>query len=117
MSAYICSDKHIATIVKAVFAHPRHQQTVANALKRENIRSVNYRYKERTRVTKCNLDEALQDEVNTYTGHDILKLLDCLDYQSCEHPDYDDSYYNLINRLLSAQGSNAEKAKPNLWSI
>jgi len=117
MSAYICSDKQFAVIAKAMFAEPRNQQTFANHLKRENIKSVNYRYKETTRFTKVNLNAATQEEVNGYFGHDILKLLYCVDYQSCEHPDYDDTQYKLVARLLQAQGADSEQSQPNLWSI
>lgn len=117
MSAFICSDKHFAVVAKAMFAELHEQQAFANHLKRENIRSVNYRYKEKTRFSKVNLEAAKAADVRQYDGHDIHQLLDCIDYQSCEHPDYDATMYKLATRLLSAQGSNPKAAKPNLWSI
>jgi hypothetical protein len=117
MSAYICSDKHFAVVAKALFAQPHNQQSFANHLKRENIRSVNHRYREKTRVTRVNLDAATPIDVNAYMGHDILRLLQCIDYQSCEHPDYDDTMYKLAVRVLEAQGADAAKARENLWSI
>jgi hypothetical protein len=118
MSAYICSDKQFATIAKALFSSPTHQQHFANHLKKENIKSVNHRYNENTRFRKVNLDAATPEEVARYMGHDILRLLDCVDYQSCEdYTNYDDTYYNLAKRLLQAQGADSEKAQHNLWSI
>jgi hypothetical protein len=117
MSAYICSDKQFATIAKALFSSPVHQQAFANHLKKENIKSVNHRYNENTRFRKVNLDAATPEEVAQYDGSDILQLLACVDYQSCEHPDYDDTFFNLAKRILTLQGANTKNAKPNLWSI
>ena len=117
MSAFICSDKHFAVVAKALFADKYEQQLFANHLKRENIRSVNYRYNEKTRVTRVNLNAASDADVRQYDGSDILKLLNCIDYQSCEHPDYDSTMFKLATRLLKLQGANEKVAKPNLWSI
>ena len=115
MSAFICTDKHIATIAKALFIDPKQAQDAANYFKRENIRSVNYRYggREKTRVTKCNMTHA--DDLGKYTGNDIAKLLDCLDYQSCEHPDRDTLIISLCQRILAHQGAKASESP--LWSI
>lgn len=117
MSAFICSDKHFAVVAKALFSKPKNQQVFADQLKLENVRSVNYRYNEKTRFRRVNLNAATPEEVNQYLGHDIARLLECIDYQSCEHPDYDDTFFNLAMRILSAQGANPNQATPNLWSI
>ena len=84
MSAYICSDAHIATIAWWASADHVVAQEVADALKRENIKSVNYRYHEKTRFKKCDLSKA---DLGVLPA-EVLELVDCLDYQSCEHPDY-----------------------------
>lgn len=87
MSAFICSDKHIATIAQYFFAlDPVGAQSFANSLKRENILSVNYRYKENEPITPVNMREV--DALGAYSVHDIAGLVACLDYQSCEHPEY-----------------------------
>lgn len=112
MSAFICTDKHIATVASALFADKRQAQDAANHFKRENIRSVNYRYKEKTRVTKCDMAQA---NLAPYTGHDIAALLHCLDYQSCEHPDCDLLVINLCLRILDHQGAKASQS--SVWSI
>lgn len=118
MSAFICSDKQFAVVAKHLFpADVQAQQFFADHLKRENIASVNYRYNERTRRTKCNLDHATDDDVRLYTVHGILRLLECVDYQSCEHPDYDSTQYKLAKRLLESLGADAELARPGLWAI
>jgi len=118
MSAFICSDKHFAVVAKALFAQHTSAQQFADALKRENIKSVNYRYGESTRFRKVDMNTATPDDVNQYDGHDLLCLLTCIDYQSCEHPDYDRTRIDLAERLLRAQGNKRRlSTKPNLWAI
>jgi hypothetical protein len=118
MSAFICSDKHFAVVAKALFAQHTSAQQFADALKRENIKSVNYRYGESTRFRKVDLNAATADEVKQYDGHDLLCLLTCIDYQSCEHPDYNNLYLELAQRWLRVQGANQDASnKPNLWAI
>jgi hypothetical protein len=118
MSAFICSDKHFAVVAKALFAQPTSATQFANALKRENVKSVNHRYDETTRFRKVDMNAATADEVKQYDGNDILCLLNCIDYQSCEHPDYDRTRIDLAERMLKAQGGNPNASnKPNLWAI
>jgi hypothetical protein len=118
MSAFICSDKHFAVVAKALFAQPTSAMQFANALKRENVKSVNHRYDETTRFRKVDMNAATADEVKQYDGNDILCLLNCIDYQSCEHPDYDRTRIDLAERMLKAQGGNPNASnKPNLWAI
>lgn len=112
MSAFICTDRHIATIAAALFADKRQAQDAANHFKRENIRSVNHRYQEKTRVTKCDMSQA---NLGPYTGHDIAAMLNCLDYQSCEHPDRDLLVINLCARILDHQGAKASQS--SVWAI
>jgi hypothetical protein len=115
MSAFICSDKHFATVAKYIFLSDNDAQHFADTLKRENVRSVNHRYKEKTRFRPVNLKQA--DRVSAYSDHDILALLECIDYQSCEHPTYNETTYKLAVRWLESCGANRKQAKPGLWSI
>jgi hypothetical protein len=118
MSAFICSDKQFAVVAKALFASPTAAQQFADALKRENIKSVNHRYDETTRFRKVDMNTATPDDVNRYDGHDIMCLLTCIDYQSCEHPDYNNTHFLLAERLLHAQGNRCSSSKKeNLWAI
>lgn len=118
MSAFICSDKHFAVVAKALFAQPTSAQQFADALKRENIKSVNHRYGESTRFRKVDMSTATPDEVKQYDGHDLLCLLNCIEYQSCEHPDYDRTRIDLAKRWLRVKGGNPNASnKPNLWAI
>ena len=118
MSAYICSDKHFAVVAKHLFPGDlMRQQFFADQLKRENIKSVNYRYNERTRFRKVNLDDATAADLRLYNMHDALRLLECIDYQSCEHPICDDTSITLAMDLLRARGADSDRARTNLWAI
>jgi len=118
MSAFICSDKQFAVVAKALFAHETSAQQFADALKRENIKSVNYRYDEKTRFRRVDMNAATPDDVNQYDGHDLLCLLMCIDYQSCEHGDYNRTLIDLAIRMVRAHGNNHEHSrKEHLWAI
>lgn len=81
MSAFLCSDLHIATVAKHVGDYFQCDiQDLANILKRINIRSVNYRYSANARITKCSIKQIRENCNNA----DIKVLIDCLNYQSCE---------------------------------
>lgn len=106
MSAFVCTDKHIATLVIGINLlryRPLPQETLqehANLLMRENIRSVNYRYNERTKFApvKFEVDPAVVAAM--YTAADLNQLARCLDYQSCERPDWERSKaYALLNEM------------------
>lgn len=56
-------------------------QELANKLKSINIDSVNYRYNEKTRKTKCKLSHT----GDNYSKSDIIRLIQCWSYQSCEN--------------------------------
>jgi hypothetical protein len=101
MSAWIVSDKHIASIL--VTAHRLlgaefwrvlrfhlkvdNEEAAAAILLRENYRSVNYRYKERKRAPKV-VSFAEAEAVNLAQ---FKTLLDCYAYQSCEHKGWERS--------------------------
>lgn len=82
MSAFLCSDYHIATMAKYIASlHGAiDAQILANKLKKINIDSVNYRYNEKSRVVKCKMDKIMAIGAN-----DFAALFDCWDYQSCEN--------------------------------
>ena len=115
MSAFICTDTQFAVVAKFLFDDAALTQSFANGLKRENIRSVNYRYKERSRFSPVKLAAVSDADIAYYTMHDALKLLECIDYQSCEHPTYDKVLYELASTLLIARG--ARSSQSSVWSI
>lgn len=86
MSAWIATDKHIASIVCRAYDTQPERQRIADLLKKANIRSVNYRYSERTKVTACDLSQAVD-----LNWKDVGMLATSLDYQSCELPTWRNS--------------------------
>lgn len=89
MSAFICSKLHIQTIA---FNYVRHIEPnnfssdrvlqVSNILYKENIKSVNHRYREKTKTSGW---KTLDKKIEPISLMQVYKLVQCLDYQSCEH--------------------------------
>ena len=71
MSAFICSDRQFATVARYLFSSEATAQQFADHLKRENVRSVNYRYGLKGRFTRVNMAKACDG----WTGHDIAAML------------------------------------------
>lgn len=111
MSAFICSDFHIATI--ASFVDSNNAQELANRMKRVNINSVNYRYNESTKYRKCSMKQVCI----IYSKHDIAKLIDCWDYQSCEK--MNDLDFDILSGYLRNWKfeHEADETLSELWSI
>lgn len=87
MSAWIATDKHIASIVCKAYDTEPVRQRIADALKKANIQSVNYRYNERTKITPCDLSQA--EDID---WRDVGMLATSLDYQSSELPKWRNSH-------------------------
>jgi len=126
MSAFVVSKKHIDAIVSFLGAPPppskfsssrtaaqqiygslagkappsneEAMRWIGQQLLRENVRSVNYRYGERDRVGKY---EPPKPD-GSLKAIAIAKLLECLDYQSCERRDYHRSLAYRINVTATA---------------
>ncbi len=91
MSAWIATDRHIASVAK--YINPDDAQRIADLLLAENIKSVNARYNEDTAIETCDLDEAIE-----LTAVDAYSLIVSLEYQSCEHADWEGSEaYRILN--------------------
>lgn len=102
MSAYIVSNNHINAILRFADLHcssvvggfaRQHMKMpaageyltkIGQILLRENVRSVNYRYREKTRPGKFEYDQ----DAPAVSHIEALKLVNCLDYQSCERKDW-----------------------------
>lgn len=110
MSAWIASDKHIASVVIATIPEHRRQE-VADEIKKQNIRSVNYRYSKRTKIEPCDLSQG-----ESITSADVIKLTHSLDYQSCEREDWDKTkaYRYLREIVFNAAYPFGESGR---WSI
>ena len=116
MSAYIVSNKHIATIAtqyaNLIGATAGETQRIADLLLAINIASVNYRYDEDTQAEPCDLSEVSPD----VSFPDLVALCQCLDYQSCELPDYNNPLLEAITDQFKAN-CGLYAAKSALWSI
>lgn len=109
MSAFICSDRHIATIAHFVAnGDLEFAQHIADSLKRENVRAYNKRYGHKTRAKPCNVSDFWKEA----SAADICALCDCLDYQFSEESDFSllSSIRNLSFRISGGKVS-------GLWSI
>ncbi len=96
MSAFLVSDLHINVLV----AWARREQLswntregltyedVAQELRSENERSYNYRYQEDGHQPVKYESVALPMDVPAAA---IIKMCDCYEYQSCEHPEWKES--------------------------
>lgn len=114
MSAFVCSDRHIATIAVryAELAKTAAPQDIANQLKAINIASVNFRYRQNIPISPCDLSEVAPDN---FQYSDLLALCECLDYQSCERPDYSNPLLAMITGQFKA--SCRHSIKSAVWSI
>lgn len=115
MSAYICNPEHFGILAAYAVQHDavtiewgrgknriETVQTVAKGLARENIRSVAHRYPDDvsgSRPGPCLSDDDIQEAAAIYAAHflkhpqkvppvQLFKLIQCLDYQSCETGDW-----------------------------
>lgn len=107
MSAYIVSQTHISVLVSAAMRfevpYAGYAVTLANAnevgrdLWVENHASVNYRYDEHDTPDAYTFAPVELDAVSTY------KQARCYNYQTCEHPTYEQSdAYRFITDLCAA---------------
>jgi hypothetical protein len=113
MSAFLCSDLHISIIAGAIAADlDLSEQETADYLKSINIESVNYRYKEKTRKTRCKL----QSPKTNYSLHDIAKLMDSYLYQACEK---DGIQYRSIQSLIRfwQKINNTNSELSSVWCV
>lgn len=92
-------------------------QEFADKLKRCNIASVNYRYNEKTRVTKCK--PVTIDDCLLITMDDLFQLCACWDYQACEGESLE---YNILSEFIEYKLSRLGyprdyESNSKMWSI
>lgn len=99
MSAFMCSDNHINAIITYASCHGvrarinrewvpiwGNEQKFASLLATANAESLHVRYDDETIVTAITYRAYhVQSEI------EVLKLLDCFDYQACEVDAYEDT--------------------------
>ena len=133
MSAYIVSPEHIQQIVtwaERNHSLPYHvsREEAAKLLAEANISSVEYRYKD---LIGCSVKAFLSMDSNEeyiaecqeeFTGPlpsavGVIKLLNSLDYQSCEREDWEESLaYQYINRIRTLATYNLPGYSELPWS-
>lgn len=100
MSAWIVSKGHIDVLVNGLAAYglitPVDMNAVGQELWAENHASVNYRYDESTPTPHYSA-EAVEAEP---LPHHLIAAVHCYDYQSCEHPGWDQSRARKLVLLL-----------------
>jgi hypothetical protein len=87
MSAYLCSEEHIATLVNAVNGDAGDFIILVN----ENVRSLESRYPGRDFLEDWKREAAtyrFSEKTPAVTPTQLAKLCNCYDYQACESADY-----------------------------
>jgi hypothetical protein len=128
MSAFVVSNKHVNCILSAYaryqrrYERPEDQVTdeqlteMGKTLLRENVRSVNYRYNERGRISSGYRFSMIPEDRSS--ALQAVKLLHSLDYQSSERPDYDKSEARKLNdKLLRAVTHDLPGYDEVEWSV
>lgn len=114
MSAFVVSKKHLATIVNFAVQHATwlddHRANEADfshiykTLAEENVRSVCARYKgDKPSEYADFLRPTLKGKTPPVSPVTILKLCDCLDYQSCETDDWESTAACKLLRRIRAE--------------
>jgi hypothetical protein len=105
MSAFICNDYHISVLANYAWENGLpyywngqyrkcdNPERIGAILKKENVRSVNYRYSER-QSTKFEYDASVVGK--EISRAQILQAAFCLNYQSCERDDWPKSEAHAI---------------------
>jgi hypothetical protein len=111
MSAFIVTDTHINALVRYASRHKvgiyyqhssrlntyDNEQAMAQILLDENVKSVNYRYGD-SETMSINYDHGAP----ILTAIQAIKAAQCLKYQSCETPDYEQSIaFKFIEAIIS----------------
>lgn len=123
MSAYICSDRQFQAIAEYASEYMgANAQTVADVLKRENTRSVNTRYNEKIRFSKVAFKASNTVACSVLNNADIVALCECVNYQSCENNDYEQTIAASLLNMIKLHAYRAsqlagEKTKSTVWSI
>ena len=126
MSAFIVTDTHISALVRYASRHKvgvstplmrlnafGNEQEVAQLLFEENVKSVNYLYRE-SETTQIDYDRGAP----ILTAIQAIKAAQCLRYQSCEHPEFEDSLAcKFIEKIIADAIPRLEGYDSAEWAI
>ena len=124
MSAFIVSDSHLDYLCAALVAYqvsvpwddgtfrrshdPRDDadlQAMRDALEAENVTSVNYRYRISPGESVAHR-RAVRHVNRPIDPVQVMKACQCLEYQSCEHPGWPDSFAKRVLEFLNSAAIN-----------
>lgn len=99
MSVYVVEKSDIALIVEFAGQNQRSGRIGLSELGQllwdENVKSVNYRYNESNQAPRY-----VHQPVAGIQPMAVLKKIHCLEYQSCEHPEWEKSHAASILKQL-----------------
>lgn len=127
MSAFILGHKHINALVNYAYNHDMHfchddigyngqtdRRAIGQTLMNENHRSVNYRYEENDTPREY----VFKFSDVYYSSVQLLKACDCYDYQSCETPDYRETFAaKIVQGIRKHVIRNIEGYNDAMWEI
>lgn len=126
MSCFICNDYHIsvlanyAAVQQLTYRHNNKTKEANDAaiigliLHKENVRSYNYRYDKHLPTTYFTFRYSVQEK--PFHESVIISAANCLDYQSCERPDWERSEARAIITAIKARASNAF-SETRVWEL
>lgn len=133
MSAFVVSQKHISILANYACDHYAHLGPCADrasqddydylytTLARQNVRSVCHRYedeKEADYAEFCKPRGFSPGSAKSLPAVHVLKLCDCLDYQSCETEDWRETpAYHVLSRIRDAATSNLPGYEEAPWAV
>lgn len=128
MSAFIVSDTHVNALVRyasrhnvrafhgnplAMFQVKDNEQAAAELLLAENVKSVNYRYRD-NEVMTITYDRGAP----ILTAIQAIKAAQCLRYQSCECDDFEESIaFKLIEAMIADAIPRLDGYESAQWAI
>ncbi len=109
MSAWIVSENHIRVLVEALYKYEvvkeKTPDEIGYMLWKENHRSVNALYRQRTRTPKYTHDSSAKGAIRDIVRQPliVLKQIGCYVYQSCEDRAWETSEASRLMRDLHLQ--------------
>jgi hypothetical protein len=126
MSAFVCNNYHISALAHYAatqelrYRHNNKTKVATDAaiigliLHKENVRSFNYRYNATTPTTDFTFDPTVK--ARSFHASEIIAAVDCLEYQSCERPDWEKSEAKAILTTILAKAADEFRARA-IWEL
>ena len=128
MSAFVVTDQHINALVRYASRHSitvyepmqdirftvkGHEGIAASLLLDQNVKSVNYRYDENEKATII-----YNPAAPVLTAIQAIKAAQCLKYQSCETPDFEESFAcKLLDNIIADAIPRLDGYNEAAWAI